>query len=148
MKNVSISTFINVIFILAFSAIILSFLFFIKLDEEKFENERKDRYTFISNNFLSGFELYPTKEYLQQLYNQFEVGPVTDRIKRLEIINNGKMLSMKNSLLGRSRIYKYEDEYYIYVQKLSYNILLQDIKDRPYNRSIALILFILSVQFF
>lgn len=148
MKNVSISTFINVIFILALSAIILSFLFFIKLDEEKFENERKDRYTFISNNFLSGFELYPSREYLQQLYSQFEVGPIADRLKKLEIINNGKMLSMRNSALGRARIYKYDDEYYIYVQKLSYNILLKDVKDRPYNRSIALLLFILSGSIF
>ncbi len=148
MKNVSISTFINVIFILALSAILLSFLFFIKLDEEKFENERKDRYTFISNNLLTGFNLYPTKEYLQQLYSQFQVGPITNRLEHLNIINNGRMLSLKNSALGRTRIYKYDDNYYIYVQKRSYNILLKDIKDRPYNRSIALILFILSATIF
>jgi two-component system OmpR family sensor kinase len=148
MKNVSISSFINIIFIFAFSAIILSFLFFIKLDQEKFESERKDRYNFISSSFLSGFELFPTKDYLQRLYSQFEVAPLTNRQERLAVINQGKLLSMSNSVLGRARIFKYDDEYYIYVQKLSYNIMLQDVKDRPYNRSIALILFILSITIF
>lgn len=148
MRNISISSFINVIFILALSAIISSFLFFIKLDQEKFENERKDRYNFISASFLNGFQLFPTKEYLQKLYNQFEVAPVSNRMLRLDIINKGKMLSMKDSIQGRARIFKYQEEYYIYVQSLSYNILLKDVKDRPYNRSIALILLILSIIIF
>lgn len=148
MRNISISSFINVIFILALSAIILSFLFFIKLDQEKFESERKDRYNFISANFLNGFQLFPSKEYLEKLYNQFEVAPVTNRLISLDIINKGKLLSMKSSMQGRARIYKHNDDYYIYVQSLSYNILLKDVKDRPYNRSIALILLILSITIF
>lgn len=148
MRNISISSFINFIFIVALSAIVSSFLFFIKLDQEKFESERKDRYTFISKSFLTGFQLFPTKEYLQKLYNQFEVGPVTDRLKKVEIIKNAKLLSMENSIAGRARIFKYNEEYYLYVQSLSYNILLKDIKDRPYNRSIALILLVLSIVIF
>lgn len=148
MRNISISSFINFIFILALTAIILSFLFFIKLDQETFESERKDRYNFISQSFLNGFQHFPSKVYLDQLYHQFEVGPVNERLKKLDIITQGKVLSSQNSIAGRSRIYKYNDEYYIYVQSLSYNILLKDIKDRPYNRSIALILLVLSILIF
>lgn len=148
MKNVSISSFINIIFIFAFTAIILSFLFFIKLDQEKFENERKNRYNFISTSFLNGFGLYPTKDYLRQLYSQFEVSPLNNRLEKVKILNKGKQISRSNSSMGRARIFKLDNEYYIYVQKLSYNIMLRDVKDRPYNRSIALILFILSGTIF
>ena len=148
MRNISISSFINFIFILALVAIISSFLFFIKLDQEKFESERKDRYNFVSKSFLNGFQLLPSKEYLQKLHQQFEVGPITNQQQQLNIIRNGKLLSMQNTAGGRARIYKYKDEYYIYVQSLSYNLLLKDIKDRPYNRSIALILLVLSIVIF
>lgn len=148
MKNISISTFLNIIFILAFAAIITSFMFFIRLDQEKLANDRKDRYNFISNTFLSGLDLEPSKDQLSQLYEQFEVKPIKDRLKKLEIIKNGKMITMRKNLLGRSRVYKQNNKFYVYVQKLSYNIMLQDAKEEPYNKSIALILFILSLSIF
>ena len=44
MKNISITAFINIIFVLALAAITTTFLFFVKLDKEKSNQERTQRY--------------------------------------------------------------------------------------------------------
>ena len=148
MRNISITAFINLIFILAIAAITTTFLFFVKLDKEKSNTERKQRYTIVANSFLSGFDLLPKKEQLNKLYTQFQVTPIENRIKKLEIINNSKEIMFKESTFGRLRVYERYDKFYIYVQKLSYNILLEDLKPEPYNKSIALLIYILAVSIF
>lgn len=148
MKNFSISTFINIVFILAFAFITMSFLLFVKLDQEKFERDKHQRYTLIANSFLSGFQFFPTQERLSELYTQFSVSPVTQRIDKLNIINNAKETMLQNTVFGSARVFKQNDEYYIYVQKLSYNILLKDLKAREYNRGIGLLIYLASLLVF
>lgn len=148
MKNISITAFINIIFILAITAITTTFLFFVKLDKEKSIQERKQRYSIIANGFLSGFELLPKNEQLKKLYSQFQVSPVEDRLEKLRIITNAKEIMFQESTFGRVRIYEHFNKYFIYVQKLSYNILLEDLKPEPYNKSIALLIYLLAVSIF
>jgi len=148
MKNISITAFINFIFILALAAITTTFLFFVKLDKEKSDQERKQRYNIIANGFLSGFELLPKNDQLKKLFSQYQVTPIEDRLKKLEIINSAKELMFQESSYGRVRIYEQYNKFYIYVQRLSYNILLEDLKPQPYNRSIALLIYIFAVTIF
>ena len=54
----------------------------------------------------------------------------------------------QESALGRVRIYEKLNKFYIYVQKMSYNVLLEDLKPQPYNRSIALIVYLFAVLIF
>ena len=148
MKNISITAFINIIFVLALAAITTTFLFFVKLDKEKSNQERTQRYSIIANAVINSFELLPKNDQLQQLYSQFEVTPFEDRLQKLEIINNAKEIMFQESNFGRVRIYEYYNKYYIYVQKMSYNVLLEDLKPQPYNRSIALIVYLFAVLIF
>jgi two-component system OmpR family sensor kinase len=148
MKNISITAFINTIFVLALAAITTTFLFFVKLDKEKSIQERQQRYNIIANGVLNSFELLPKETQLKKLYSQFEVSPIEDRLKKLTIINNAKEIMFVESSLGRVRVYEYYNKYYIYVQKLSYNVLLEDLKSKPYNRSIALVIYLLAVIIF
>ncbi|RXJ80347.1 ArsS family sensor histidine kinase [Arcobacter sp. F2176] len=148
MKNISITAFINTIFVLALAAITTTFLFFVKLDKEKSNQERQQRYSIIANSVLNSFELLPKEDQLRKLYLQFEVKPIEDRTKRLDIINHARELMFQESSLGRVRIYEYYNKYYIYVQKMSYNVLLLDLKSKPYNRSIALVIYIFAVVIF
>lgn len=148
MKNISITAFINTIFVLALAAITTTFLFFVKLDKEKSNQERQQRYSIIANSVLNSFELQPKEDQLRKLYSQFEVNPIDDRIKKLDIINHAKELMFQESSIGRVRIYEYYNKYYIYVQKMSYNVLLLDLKSKPYNRSIALVIYIFAVAIF
>lgn len=148
MKNISITAFINIIFILALAAITTTFLFFVILDKEKSQRERTQRYSLIANSFLSGLELMPKKEQLKKLFSQYQVNPIEERIKKLSIINEAKEILFKETSFGRVRVYEHYNKYYIYVQKLSYNLLLEDLKAEPYNRSIALLIYILAVSIF
>lgn len=148
MKNVSITAFINIIFILALAAITTTFLFFVKLDKEKSNQERTQRYSIIANSVLNNFDLLPTNEQLKSIYSQFQVSSVEDRLKKLDIINNSKELMFQESPLGRVRIYENYNKYYIYVQKMSYNVLLEDLKPQPYNRSIALVVYLFAIIIF
>ncbi|PLY10523.1 MAG: sensor histidine kinase [Arcobacter sp.] len=148
MKNVSITAFINIIFVLALAAITTTFLFFVKLDKEKSTQERTQRYSIIANSVLNNFNLLPTNDQLKNIYSQFQVTSVEDRLKKLDVINNAKELMYQETSLGRVRIYEMYNKYYIYVQKMSYNILLEDLKPQPYNRSIALIVYLFAITIF
>ncbi|WP_419765679.1 MAG: ArsS family sensor histidine kinase [Arcobacter sp.] len=148
MKNVSITAFINIIFVLALAAITTTFLFFVRLDEEKSTQERQQRYSIIANTVLNNFKLLPSNEQLKSMYSQLEVSAVEDRLKKLDVINNAKELMYQETSLGRVRIYEMYNKYYIYVQKMSYNILLEDLKPQPYNRSIALIVYLFAITIF
>ena len=82
MKNISITAFINIIFILALAAITTTFLFFVKLDKEKSNQERTQRYSIIANSVLNNFDLLPSNEQLKRLFAQYEISAVEDRLKK------------------------------------------------------------------
>ena len=60
MKNVSISTFINIVFIMAFTSITAVFILFLKFDKEKYETTQQQRYERIADTFLSRFQFTKT----------------------------------------------------------------------------------------
>jgi len=141
MKNISISLFINIIFIVSFIAISSTFVVFIKLDKERFEANRSLRYELIADAFLSGFQFMPNDYQLAKLYSHFDVLPVTDKNRKIDIITNSTTDLIKKSPFGRVRLFSQGAEHYIYVQEIGYNILLKDMKPKPYSSKIALAIF-------
>ena len=94
----------------------------------------------IADSFLSGLQFYPTQKQLQGLFNYFNVAPVTKEKDKLDIINNAKLLYMKESSYGRVRIFVTSRAKYIYVQNFGYHLMLKDLKPKKYNQEIALFL--------
>ena len=82
-RNVSISTFINIIFSLALVSIFITFGMFINHDKQKHEIALQNRYELIAENFLSSFQNQPTVESLLALYKKFKVTPIEDRDRKL-----------------------------------------------------------------
>ncbi len=142
MKNLSIFSFINIIFTIAFLAVVASFVLFLKYDKNRFQLQQQQRYSIIANAFLSGFRFVPTYQEIEAICNQFDVQPVTDPKERLTVLNRAKMLYYKESILGRIRIFKLNRDYYIYVQSYGYNLLLKDNKPGVYHAKGALIIFL------
>lgn len=142
MKNLSIFSFINIIFSIAFLAIVASFVLFLKYDSSRYEIQQKQRYSIIANAFLSGFRFIPTVKQIEAICNQFDVQPIKKNSERLEVLNRAKLLYYKESLLGRIRIFKMDKNYYIYVQSYGYNLLLKDNKPGVYHIKGAFIVFI------
>jgi len=148
MKNISISTFINIVFAVAFFAITLAFVFFITIDRQKYVISQHQRYDVIAESLLQKLTNYPTQEQLTLFYDQFTVEEITQREEKLDIINNSQLELIKDSFLGRMRVFKQENNFYIYVQQLSYNILLKDLKPKPYNFQIASLVYIIFLMIF
>lgn len=145
MRNISISTFINFIFFIAFIAISAGSLLFVSLDKESFEIDRQKRHEIIANNFLSIFQKFPTYEQLNSLYSKFNTKPVINREIKLHIINNAEELELHRTYLGIYRVLEYEEKIFIYVQQYGYNIMLQDLKAKTYNYLKVFIAFLAAV---
>ncbi len=142
MKNISIIAFINTIFVIAFLAILTSFYLFISWDKERYVIYERQRYTIMANSFLSGLQFSPTKKQLNSLYKYFNVKLVTKERDRLNILNNEKLLYIKEAPpYGRVRIFELDKKKYVYVQNYGYHLILKDNKPRKYNQEIALFLF-------
>ncbi len=147
-RNTSISSFINLIFALAFLSIFLTFAMFIKYDKEKHDQNLQNRYELIAENFLILFQDNPDQNRLNQLFKKFNVRPIESRDRRLEIINHAEELTITQNYLGTYRVYKYDDTYYIYVQQYGYNIMLKDTNHHSYNMAFITIGFILALLVF
>ncbi len=148
MKNISISAFINIVFAVAFFAITLAFIFFITIDRQKYVISQHQRYDVIAESLLQKLTNYPTQEELKLFYDQFTVEEISQREEKLDVINNSQLELIKDSFLGRMRVFKQENNFYIYVQQLSYNILLKDLKPKPYNFQIASLVYIVFLMIF
>ncbi len=94
----------------------------------------------IADAFLAGLQFFPTDRQLIKLYDNFDVEPVETRKRRLEIVNESKLLYVKKTAMGRVRIFIENGKKYIYVQNFGYNLLLKDLKPRKYHQEIALLL--------
>jgi two-component system OmpR family sensor kinase len=144
-KNISISTFVNIIFTLAFISIFITFAMFINYDKQKHEVSLQNRYELIAENFLSSFQNQPTFESLMALYKKFHVVPIEERDKKLEIIKNAQELTITQNYLGTYRVYKYDDIYYIYVQQFGYNLMLKDSANHNYSMAFIIVGFAISL---
>ena len=147
-RNISISTFVNIIFALAFVSIFLTFAMFMRYDKERHDLSLQNRYEMIAENFLILFQDHPNAQRLNELYKKFNVKPIEDRDRKLEIINNAQELKITQNYLGTYRVYRFDDMYYIYVQRYGYNIILKDTKHHNYNFAFIIAGFVLSLIIF
>jgi len=148
MKNISISTFINIVFIMAFTSITTVFVLFLEFDKEKHISSQQQRYSLIADSFLSKFQFFPSPEDLQKLYNQFLVEPIEEKEEKDKIEVYSEVFYKRDTFLGKMKVFKNEDTFYIYVNQLSYNLMLKDLKPKPFNSEIAFSIYIFSVLVF
>ncbi|OCL83152.1 ArsS family sensor histidine kinase [Arcobacter porcinus] len=147
-RNISISTFVNIIFAFAFLAIFLTFATFISYDKQRHDLNLQSRYELIAENFLILFQEYPTSSKLNELYNKLNVKPIEKIERKLEIINNAQELTINQNYLGTYRVYKFDETYYIYVQQYGYNVMLKDTKYHNYNVAFIIIGLFISLMVF
>ena len=134
MRNLSVTTFIHILFSVAITILIATFLLFLSWDKDRRKIDEFKRYQLISITFLSNLQLSPDKDDLQKLYRDLRVKPLPKtKIKEIkkEIEGKGKTVFSGGSSIGQVRVFSIEDIHYIYVQRMSYNLMLKD--DRPKN---------------
>jgi len=157
MKNLSVTTFIHILFSVAIIILLATFTLFHYWNKDRQKIDEFKRYQLISITFLSNLRLYPSQEELQKLYQELHVKPIPENeTKALEkkIMEKGETIFSGGSRqLGRVRVFRVDGQNYIYVQRMSYNLLLKD--DVPKNfffeiavtLGIVLILLLLLIYF-
>ena len=140
MKNLSVTTFIHILFSVAITILIATFLLFLSWNEDRHKIDEFKHYQLISLTFLSNLRLNPDKDELQKLYKDLRVKSVsaeeTKRVKK-EIEKSGETIFSGGSAIGRVRVFKIFDTHYIYVQRMEYNLMLQDNRPKNYYFEIA-----------
>ncbi len=134
MKNLSVTTFIHILFTVAIAILIATFLLFLSWDKDRHKIEEYKRYQLISITFLSNLQQDTDSNKLEHLYKELRVKPVEiEKVSKLltQIEKSGITVFSGGSSLGRVRVFKTEDKHYIYVQRMAHNLMLKD--DRPEN---------------
>ena len=147
-RNISISTFVNIIFAFAFFGIFITFAIFIRYDKQRHDLNLQNRYELIAENFLILFQDHPTASKLDELYKKLNVKPINSVERKLEIINNAQELTINKNYSGTYRVYKFDNMYYVYVQQYGYNVMIKDSKQYNYNVAFIVAGLILSIAIF
>lgn len=134
MRNLSVTTFIHILFSVAILILVATFLLFLSWDKDRHKIEEYKHYQLVSITFLSKLQLNPGKETLTELYEDLRVKEVPEKeaqeIKK-GIETQGKTVFTGGSSAGKVRVFSINDTHYIYVQRMEHNLLLKD--DRPEN---------------
>jgi len=140
MKNLSVTTFIHILFSVAIAILIATFLLFLSWNEDRHKIEEFKHYQLISMTFLSNLQFNPDEEALQKLYKDLRVKPIslleTTKIKQ-EIEKSGKTIFSGGSSLGQVRVFNINDTHYIYGQRMGHNLMLKDNRPKNYYFEIA-----------
>ncbi|WP_321312792.1 ArsS family sensor histidine kinase [Halarcobacter sp.] len=144
-RNISISAFINTIFILALIAISLTFTIFIKLDKQRFNITMQKKYELVAENLLKTLDFAPSKNGIKSILEQFKMKQLDDTEFTLKLLNEAKPILIRQNSKGMYRIFILEDNLYTYVQKDGYNLMLQDSQNYSYNLSIISLAIALSL---
>jgi len=148
MRNLSVTTFIHILFSLAISILVVTFLLFLSWNKDRQKIDEIKRYQLISFTFLSQLELNPDKENLDALYENLHVKCIEESkidMTKKDIEKRGETVFTGGSALGQVRVFLIEGEYYIYVQRMAHNILLEDNQPKNYYFEIAVTLGILLI---
>lgn len=140
MKNLSVTTFIHILFSVAIAILIATFLLFLSWDKDRHKIEEFKRYQLISITFLSNLKLNPNKEELQHLYKELQVKPVPpESLKKVKelIATKGETIFSGGSVIGQVRVFRVGEKHYIYVQRMEYNLMLEDDRAKNYYFEIA-----------
>ena len=137
MRNLSVTTFIHILFTLAIGILLVTFLFFVSWDKDRRKIEEINHYKLIADAFLSSVQLNPTEEKLKKFYKDFSVKPIPMKKAKEQISKHGKTIFGGKSIYGQVRVFEIGDKHYIYVQRLGYNLMLEDARPKNYNFGIA-----------
>lgn len=143
MKNLSVTTFIHILFSVAIAILIATFLLFLSWDKDRQKIEEYKRYQLISITFLSNLQQNTGEEKLKKLYKELHVKAVDlDKVPKLkkEIQEVGITVFSGGSSLGRVRVFMIDNKRYIYVQRMAHNLMLKDNRAENYYFEIAIAL--------
>jgi two-component system OmpR family sensor kinase len=148
LRNVSVTTFINILFALVLSLLLTALFQFISWDKERQRIDEITRYKLISNLLLSTAQLNPSEEEKKNFYKNFDVKPVSDNESRLLLSRKEKPIFNSESLYGRIQIFSIGKSRYIYLKRYGYTLMLKDTKSVKLRLQLTLLIALLIASLF
>jgi two-component system OmpR family sensor kinase len=114
MRNLSVTTFIHILFSVAIAILIATFLLFLSWDKDRHKIEEYKRYQLVSITFLSNLEHQSNEEEIKKLYKELRVKAVSKaRIIEVKkaIETDGETVFTGGSSLGQVRVFRIEGKH-------------------------------------
>jgi len=143
-KTSSIFVSITFIFLIAASAILFSFVFFYLYDKEQFSKDFLKRYSIISKSTQYQLTFSSSVNELIKLLDEYNMEPINDVSKALNILNNTPIVYQHSSALGTSLILKDALGAYLFIYGPKFSILLKDKSFQPYRYLIFAAIFFIE----
>ncbi len=132
MKNISVTTFVHIIFGIVVIVLGVTFYYLISSSEHQRKLQQINRYKVISDNFLTNEKLTLDSPHLKKLYKTYRLKPIKIEDVKDEIAKHGITIFSGKSIYGDVRIFKTQEQYYIYVERFDYNLMMQDQRPQGY----------------
>lgn len=148
MKNLSVTTFIHILFSLAIAIAITTIFLFLSWNKNKMKMDEMYQHKLIADSFLSNIELDMSQEQLNKLYERFDVENVDLQSAKKEIEEVGTTIFGGESAIGTIKIFDTPSGHYIYIQRLGYNLMLKDNRSKKYISTIVVSLSVVLIGIF
>lgn len=143
MRNLSVTTFIHILFSIAIIILVTTFVLFLSWDKDRQKIEEFKHYQLISVTFLSNLQRHPDEMKLQELYKELQLRPLSQEgtsVLKKRIESSGETIFTGGSALGKVRVFDIKGKRYIYIQHMAYNLMLEDAREEKYYFEIAVAL--------
>lgn len=149
MRNISVSAFINTLFILVFTLVVTAFFLFISWDKERQKTDQMNRYKLISSLLLSTAKLKLDEEKKEKkFYEDFEMRPVSPDESKLLLLSNLKIIFQSESIYGTMQIFTIGENRYMHLERFGYSLILQDKKSNKTRLTITILVALLIIILF
>ncbi len=142
MKNISVSTFIHTIFILALIVISLTFYALLSATEDQRHLQQIMRYKYFADTFITT-DIKKDSPLLKNLYKKHSLVEVPVESVKKEIESEGETIFSASSIYGNFRVFKTKNNYYIYIERYNFETMLKD--EQPFDNTTQLIFTISAV---
>ncbi len=132
MKNVSVTTFIHTIFIIAIVVLGATFFYLLSSGKEQRKLQQINRYKMISDTFLTREKLDKNGTALKKLYKKYGLEPIDPGRVKKEIETQGRTIFSGRSVYGDVRVFRTDKHTYIYVDRYDYTLMLLDKHPQDY----------------
>jgi len=140
MKNISVTTFIHILFLLVFGVFLVTFYFFDTATEQSRKPQKVSHYKPISDSFLFRDDFNMTSLKLRKFYEDYRLKPIPTKEPLQEIKKEGETIFEGQTIYGRFRVFKTPKHHYIYVQRMNYKQMFIDDQSNYYESMYDLVL--------
>ncbi len=149
MKNISVTTFIHTIFIIALMVISLTFYILLNATQDQRHLQQIFKYKFIANTFILNKDVKIDSKEVKDLFKKYSLKKVDEESARELIEDSGETIFSGSSIYGEVKVFRAKDRYFIYVNRYDYAMMLEDMHPIDYTTqlifTIALLLVIVLI---